>query len=111
ITVSCLKKNVDPTLKLMNELLFQPKFDSAEFSRSKNQLLETIANQSTQPVVIANNVYAKLLYGDDHILSVPTIGTAETVTGITLDDVKKYYASNFSPNISQLVVVGDISQE
>ena len=111
ITVSCLKKNVDPTLKLVDEILFQPKFDSAEFDRSKNQILETIANQSTQPVVIANNVYSKLLYGDDNILSIPTIGTTESVNGITLDDVKKYYTTYFSPNISQLIVVGDITEE
>jgi zinc protease len=111
ITVSCLKRNVDPTMKLLEEILFQPKFDSTEFDRSKHQLLENIANQSTQPVVIANNIFAKLLYGDNNVLSVPTLGTTETVNSLTLDDVKKYYNANFSSNITQLVVVGDISKD
>jgi zinc protease len=111
ITISCLKKNMNATFKLVEEILFQPKFDKEEFERSKNQLLEAIANQATQPVTIANNVYSRLLYGDDHIMSVPTIGTKETVTAITLDDVKNYYNANFSPNISQVIVVGDVTKE
>ncbi|MBN8702225.1 MAG: insulinase family protein [Bacteroidetes bacterium] len=111
ITITSLTKNIDATLKVAEEILFQPKFDEKEFERSKKQMLEAIANQATQPTTIANNVYAKLLYGHDHILGVPTLGTAKTVGSITLEDVKQYYTNKFSPSISKLVVVGDISKE
>lgn len=111
ISVSCLKRNMDATLKLMEEIMFQPKFDETEFERVKKETLENIANQFTQPTTIANNVYYKLLYGNNHILSVPSIGTEETVNSISLDDVKNYYKNNFSPNISQFVIVGDVTKE
>lgn len=77
----------------------------------KKQRLEAIANQSTQATTVANNVFAKLLYGNNHIMGVPSMGTKETVGALTLEDVKKYYSDNISPSISSLVIVGAVSQE
>jgi zinc protease len=111
MNVSSLTKNLDATLKIANEILFQPKFDKNDFNRLKEEQIQTINNQITQPTVIAGNVYKKLLYGKGHILSTPLIGTKESVASITLDDVKKFYADNFSPSIAKVVVVGDVSKE
>ena len=111
MNISSLTKNMDATLKIANEILFEPKFDQADFDRLKQEQLNTISNQSTQPVVSANNVFKKLIYGKDHILSTPVIGTKESVTSITLNDVKNFYANKFSPSVSELVVVGDVSKE
>ena len=49
----------------------RPRFDAADFARLKKQTLEGIANQNTQPVVIANKTYSRLLYGTDDIMSIP----------------------------------------
>lgn len=109
--ISSLTKNIDSTLAIAKEKLFHPKFDQEEFDRLKKQKLESIANQTTQATTIANNVFSKLMYGDSHIMGIPALGTAETVNGILLDDVKKFYSNYFSPSISSAVIVGDISQE
>ncbi len=111
IMVQSLKKNLDKTLALLEERMFRPKFNQEDFDRLKKQQLEAIANQATQPTAIANNVYSKLLYGDGHIMAIPTAGTEATVANITLEDVKKFYNDNYSPSVSQLVVVGDISEK
>ncbi|GAB3916769.1 M16 family metallopeptidase [Larkinella terrae] len=109
VSVSSLTKNLDATLALVEEKLFRPRFASEDFERLKKQQIELIANQSTQPVVIANKAYNKLLYGDD-IRAVPTSGTTKTVANITLDDVKAFYQQNFSPSVTSLVVVGDVDK-
>ncbi|SIT81607.1 M16 family metallopeptidase [Pontibacter indicus] len=111
ITVQALKKNLDKTLVLLEERLFRPKFAQDDFERLKKQQLEGIANQSTQPTAIASSVYNKLLYGDNHIMAIPTSGTTESVTSITLDDVKQFYANNYTPTGAELVVVGDINEK
>ncbi|GAB3263461.1 pitrilysin family protein [Larkinella harenae] len=110
VSVSSLTKNLDGTLALVEEKLFRPKFAQTDFDRLKKQQLELIANQSTQPVVIANKAYNKLLYGNDNIRSVPSSGTTKTVENITLDDVKSFYQKNFSPSVTNLVVVGDVDK-
>ncbi len=111
VTVQSLKKNLDKTLTLLEERLFRPKFTQEDFDRLKKQQLEGIANQATQPTAIANNVYDKLLYGEGNIMAIPTEGTEKTVQNITLEDVKNFYNSNYSPSVSELVVVGDINEK
>ena len=107
--VSSLKQNLDSTLKIAEEMLFMPKFDSEDFDLVKKEQLDGISNQLTQATSIANNVYAKLLYSDAFNLSMPANGTTETVSSITLDDVKSYY-KNFSGFNSILAISGDIDQ-
>ncbi|WP_234737167.1 M16 family metallopeptidase [Tellurirhabdus bombi] len=110
ISVESLTKNLDATLALVEEKLFRPKFATADFERLKKQQLEGIANQGTQPVVIANKAYNKLLYGAGSIRAVPTSGTEKTVESITLDDVKAFYQKYISPSVTNLVVVGDVEK-
>ena len=111
ISVSTLTENLDSTLALLKERLFKPKWDPTEFSRVKKELLNAIKSQSVQPTSIANNVFAKLIFGSAHVLSLPSSGTAETVNAITLDELKRFYKERFYPGVSKLVVVGDVSKE
>ena len=111
VSVSSLSKNIDSTLAIAEEIMFHPKFAQDEFDRIKKQRLEAIANQVTQATTIANNVFAKLMYGNDHIMSIPSMGTKETVSAIKLEDVITYYNNYFSPTIASAVVVGDIAQD
>lgn len=111
VSMQSLKKNVSATLKLMEEKLLRPKFTQEDFDRVKKQQLEAVKAQEKQPRAIANVAYSRLLYGDSHIMSVPATGIEESVEKITLDDVKAFYAANYSPTISELVVVGDIDKK
>ena len=111
VSMQTLKKNVSATLKLMEEKLLRPKFTQEDFDRVKKQQLEAVKAQEKQPQAIANVAYSRLLYGDSHIMSVPATGIEESVEKITLDDVKAFYAANYSPTISELVVVGDIDKK
>jgi len=111
INMRSLTKNLDATLKLLEEKLFNPKFSEDDFSKVKKQQLEGVKAQQKQPVTIADNVYSRLLYGDKHIMSVPSSGIEETVNKISLDDVKDFYAKYYSPSVSEVVIVGDMDKE
>jgi len=111
ITVTSLTKNLDATLKLAEEVLFAPLFSQEDFERVKKQQLEGIANRVTSPVAIADNIYNKLLYGNDHIMGIPADGTEATVKTLSVEDIKQYYNEHFSPSITSLVIVGDVSKE
>ena len=110
VNVFSLKKNLDATIKLMEEKLFNPKFDTAEFSTAKSQTLAAIANSATRAATIADNVYAKILYGN-HIFGIPSIGTTPTVEKITIDDLKAHYKQFVIPGNAKLVVVGATKKE
>ena len=45
-------------------MLMNPRFSEEDFERVKSEQLENISNQANQASVIANNVMAKVLYGE-----------------------------------------------
>ncbi len=110
IQANTLKSKIDDVYALFQEILLEPRWDEDEFERIKRETVETINRRSVNPSSIASSVYSKLLYGEDHILSHSTLGTPETVEGITIDDLKAFYETNYSPSVSHITVVGDISE-
>jgi zinc protease len=111
ISGNTLAKNYDATLKLVTEILIEPRWDIKEFELLKQSTLNQIQRQKGNPNSIAANAYAKLIYGDNNILSQNNMGTTESVNTITIEDLQKYYQLNISPTITNFHVVGDISQE
>ncbi|MGB0368113.1 MAG: M16 family metallopeptidase [Flavobacteriales bacterium] len=111
VNVSSLVKNLDGTLALLEEVMMKPKFTEDDYNRLKFQQMESIANQVNEPTTLANNQFNKVLYGEGHIMATPSMGTEQTLGNVTLTDVQEFYESNFAPNISNLVIVGDIEKD
>ncbi|MEL7021979.1 MAG: insulinase family protein, partial [Bacteroidota bacterium] len=110
INANCLARNFEATLALVEEMLLEPRWDAAEFERVKKSTITQIQQRAGQPNSIASQVFNKLLYGSDNILSNNTLGSITSVEAITLDDLKSYYNQYYSPNISNLHIVGAVSQ-
>ncbi|WP_299214140.1 pitrilysin family protein [uncultured Dokdonia sp.] len=106
-----LTRNFDATMDLIEEILLEPRWDEEEFGRIKIATVNSIKRSSANPNVIANNIYTKTLYGDNHIFSYPTSGTEASVNDITMDDLKAFYNNNFSPSVSRFHIVGKIKKE
>lgn len=111
VGVSTLSKNLTRTMELLEEILYRPAFTEDDFNRVKQQQLESIRASYQNPAAVASQIYSRLLFGDEHIYSVPTSGLEETVTRITVEDVRNFYETYMSPEITEVVVVGDISEE
>jgi zinc protease len=109
--VQSQKKNIDATLALLQERMFNPKFTQAAFDRIKKQNLESFKVAKSQPASVASDVYAKLNYGPNHILGINANGNEETEKTFTLADVQYYYDNYMTSQGTQVVIVGDISQD
>ena len=109
INVNTLKRNFLPTLALVEEILFEPRWDSNEFDRVKRQTAELIKRRSAVPSTIASRVFNKLNYGS-HILANQTLGTVESVQSISINDLKNYVNANFSADLATISIVGDVSR-
>ncbi len=109
--VSSLKKNLGATMKLAEEILMHPKFSEEDFARDLKSQLEGIKSSRKDPSSIASSAYNRVLYGKDHIYAIPTSGDEGTVNNITVDDVKSFYNKYYSPTVSELVIVGDVTEK
>jgi zinc protease len=108
--ISSLTKNLDETLLLLQERLFHPKFTQDALDRVKKQTLQNFQIAKTQPASIATNLFGKVLYGKDNIRTYGLSGNEKTIPNITLADVQAYYDNYFAPNLTNIVVVGDMQE-
>jgi len=109
--VQSQKKKLDATLKLLQERMFNPKFTQSAFDRIKKQNLENFKQAKTQPASVADAVFAKLSYGSNHILGISGDGNEETVKAFTLADIQYYYDNYMTSQGTEVVVVGDITED
>lgn len=110
IGVNTLAKNYDATLALVEEILFEPRWDAKEFDLIKQSTISQIRQQQANPNAIAQNNYNLLIYGKDNIRSRNILGTVDSVNAITLDDLKAFYAKSISPSVARMNVVGALDK-
>ncbi len=107
ISIRTLSKNIDGTLKLLEEKLFHPKFDPADFKRVKKQMVAGLYQEKNDANIVSEKLFRNLVYGDNLLGSYVSL---KNVKKLSVDDIKNYYAQNYAPSISDVVVVGDISE-
>ncbi len=101
-----LTKHKTTFLELMSDVLLNPSFPEKEVEKSKKQSISGLAESKTNPGVIANRV-GKKLRNQNHPYG--EIETEESIENITRDHIVKYYNTYYKPNVSYLVIVGDIT--
>jgi zinc protease len=111
ISVNTLERTYDKSLAIVEEILLEPRWDSEEFEMAKTRLKNRLIRAKADPNSLVRDEFMKLVYGPDHIFSIDRQGNEKTVDGITLDDLKAYYAANFSPEAASFHIAGAIPEE
>lgn len=106
---SSLTKHTEKLMEISSDVLLNPTFPKEELEKAKTKSLSELKSQKNDPGSISRVVARKLNYGSDHPYG--EVKTESTVENISSTDLKKYYETYFRPNISYLVVVGDITLE
>ena len=110
ISVTSQTKNLDKTLALLEEKLLRPKFTPEDFKRIQKSTAQSINSAKFDAGDLAEKAYAKLIYGQKSIMAEPTEGTFKTIKSFTVKDVQAYYDKFYTPELTNLVIVGDIKQ-
>ncbi|MFM9027229.1 MAG: M16 family metallopeptidase [Bacteroidota bacterium] len=108
VTVRCLTKNLDATLKILEEKLMRPRFDAEDFKRIKKQYVESLVSERKQAESTANKLFYQVMYGENIM---GAYVSDKNVKKFTLEEVKAYYENYYSPSVSKLVIVGDVDEK
>lgn len=106
---STLARNYDSTMAIVQEILLEPRFDTAEFALSKQRVANQLRQRAASPVAIAGDVFQRLLY-DGHVLAQNPLGSTQTIDAISIDDVKRYHARALKPSLAAFHVSGAVAQ-
>ena len=111
ITANCLARNFEPTMALVQEMLLEPRWEVAEYDRLKKALETSLKGAEANAQAIANRNFYKLMYGPEHIFSIPVNGNLQTASALTLDDLKTLYQNSITPTGAAVHVTGAISKD
>ena len=111
LKATCLERNFEPTFALVQEILLQPRWDKTEFERLSQSALTNLKDREANAPAIASINFNKLIYGEQHIFGYPTTGTMETMSAVTMEDLKSYYNSYVSPVSASFNFVGAVSSD
>ncbi len=107
VSLDVLSRNTAASAQILADVSFRAQLPASGFDRVKAERLTEILQQKDEPAAIAGKRFASLLYGTG-VYGNSVIGTAETVARIQLDNVKRFYDSQFIPNNTSVVVAGDV---
>ena len=109
IYASCLSKHKEKVLEIASDILLNPAFPEQELEKKKKRLMSSLKSVKTDANSISSRVGGVLKYGKNHPYG--EVQTSSDIDGITVELCKDYYKTYFRPNISYLVIVGDIDVE
>ncbi|MGR4065550.1 MAG: M16 family metallopeptidase [Vulcanimicrobiaceae bacterium] len=101
-----LAPDFDRGVQLLADGELHPLFAPADFAIVKTQSAQTLVGQMTAPDHLADVALNKALYppGDP----AQRFATPATVNALTLDDVQAWYKSSYRPDLTTIVVVGNV---
>lgn len=110
VSMNTLKPTLEESLNLFADVIENPAFPEKEFERLKAEQINGIKREKSQPIGMALRSMTKYIYGEDHPYGNPYTGSGfeETVSGLTLDEMKDFHKTWIRPNNATLVVTGDI---
>lgn len=99
----------EPALKLFTEVAGKPSFPEDALKRIKNQLLAGFEYEKQNPGKIAGKTLFANLYGN-HPYGHPSDGTPESISGITLQQLRAFHGKAYAAGNAVIALVGDLSR-
>ena len=111
VTLTALKEQLGPAIKLLGEVLCEPSFPPREVERLKGERLAELLKLRAEPRGLADELFTRILYDPNSRYAIPEGGSEDSVEAITRGDVQRFYSWRYRPGSVTLVLAGDISPD
>ena len=107
--VSVLKENFERAVELLADNELHPALPDKAFQTVRRQVSDSVAGRLRSPGYLVGRAIEGALFPKDD----PTLREAlpKTVESLTLDDVRRYYRTAFRPDLTVIVVIGNVTPE
>jgi predicted Zn-dependent peptidase len=108
-TMNCIKSDFETVWPLYSDALTSPLFDKTEFERIKQDAINNLKAQASQPDYAISKYAREVAFkGKDYAKSPE--GLEETVSALTVEQTKAFYKSILTKSRLLIVVVADIDR-
>ncbi len=105
-----LDEHLPIAIDILTDLVFRPLLREGDLEVERNVILEEIAGVEDTPEELVFDLHARSLWGD-HPYGNPVLGTAETVSAISRQDLMDLWRTAYRPNICLLAAAGNVRHE
>ncbi|HXH69231.1 MAG TPA: pitrilysin family protein [Pyrinomonadaceae bacterium] len=109
VAASALSLYTSDILRLMSEIVLYPTFPESELNLYKQNTIENLKFQRSQPGFLADEQMSRVIFGS-HPYSV-TAPTPDDIEKLTREKLASFHTQKFVANNAILIVVGDINRE
>ncbi len=109
IGLHAIRATFDSTWAIFADRIMAPTLDANEFSLVRDQFLTIARERNTQPDDAATQLADSLLYVN-HPNAVSPTGTPESISALTVAQLRQYQAQQFVTSRMLLVVVGNVER-
>jgi zinc protease len=110
MNMTCVKMFWNESWALFADAVMNPAFDAEEFNLLKDKLITSAKQTETNPDAHLRNLAMQHAFEGRNYGKVPD-GTAESLSKLTLDDLKNHYKKITGKSRCFLVVVGNVTQD
>jgi zinc protease len=107
IALSVLTDQTELAFELLADMAMHPAFLPAEIERERKQELSALSVAKDDPAYVADAVFDRLAFAGT-AYGHPPDGVEQSVQKIKASDIRDFYARNYHPENSILIMVGDI---
>jgi len=108
-SVTALKDNFERAVELLADNELHPALPEEAFKTVRQQVAQFAAGRLKSPAYLSGRALSAALFPKDDPILREVLPT--TVTAVTLDDVRSYHRSAFRPDLTVIVVIGNITPE
>jgi zinc protease len=109
VKLTTLSSRLPDALALLARVLTEPALPDDEFQRLRNERLAELLQQRSEPRSLADDAFAQAIYAPTARYARPDGGSEQSVRALTLDQLRAFYAARYSPRVTTVVLVGDLS--
>jgi predicted Zn-dependent peptidase len=108
-TMNVIKNDFEQAWRLYTDALTKPRFDAKEFNRIKQDQINLIRNDESNPDAALDKMARQTAFAGKAYSKEPS-GTVETVSKLTSEETKSYWKNLLTRSRMVIVIVGDLDK-
>lgn len=102
--------NFETSIDVLSDMILNSAFDEEELEKEKKVIFEEILMYDDSPEDYVHELLTKISFKGNSI-AYPILGDSNTVSNISVSDIKKYMKNNYTSDNIVISIVGNISPE
>ncbi len=105
-----MDRHLPLALDVLSDMFLHSLFDAGELAKERQVVLEEIKMYEDSPDELIHDLFLQTMWNGSN-LGEPTIGFAETVSGLTPDDLRSHMRERYAPNSVVVTAAGNVDHD